>query len=242
MEDLKTGINYAVKIVDKKALAKKNKNPFMRDSSGDLVVDNQLQDAMREIAIMTKLHHDNIIKLHRVIHDDQEGNMYLVMECCDKGPLMDYDDFTGEFTVNKNYINEEKGKFFYSEEEIKDIIRGVILGIDYLHFNNIIHKDLKHNNIILGENCQPKIIDFNISKIFSAKKKMDTKTEGTYEFMAPESFELSSDSNSTCILGKPLDIWALGVTVFIMVYNQLPFQTENFGDQIGLMNTITDAV
>ena len=188
MEDIKTGVNYAVKIIDKRALSKKNKNPFKRSESGNLVIDTQLEDAMREIAILKKMNNENIINLYRVIHDDEEGNIYLVMECCDNGTLMSHDEETGEFKINKNFLNEEKGKFFYSEEEIKDILRGTILGLDYLHVNSIVHRDIKHNNILLGENFVPKIIDFNVSKIFLKNKKMDEKTEGTYEFMAPECF------------------------------------------------------
>ncbi len=84
-------------------------------------VDSLLKDSMREIAILKKINNENIIKLHEIIHDDDAGKIYLIMECCDKGAVMNYDTFTDEFALNAHYKKEELNKFDYSEDEIRTL-------------------------------------------------------------------------------------------------------------------------
>lgn len=191
MEDLTTKQKFAVKIVNKRELERKKKGLFKfgaEDQNNSL-----LQDAMREIAILKKMDNPNIIKLHEIMYDDEEGFIYLVMECCDKGSIMKYDQFTGEFSINPNFTNDKKRKFDYSEVELRDILRGIILGIEYLHHNNIVHRDIKPDNILIGENNKCKITDFNVSKMLeNGIETVDKKVEGTMYFMAPE-----------CCDGKP---------------------------------------
>jgi serine/threonine protein kinase len=143
---------------------------------------------MREIAILKKTNHPNIIKLYDIIHDDDAGKIYLIIECCSKGPILDYDEFTGEFTINNNFKREDINKLDYSEEEIRDFLRGIICGLDYLHAHNIIHRDIKPGNILLNDDFQAKITDFNVSAMLDGSKGdlVGKKIEGTMFFMAPE--------------------------------------------------------
>jgi serine/threonine protein kinase len=181
---------YAAKIINKRALEKKKKG-FFKDENGSLVVNTLLQDSMREIAILKKLNHDNIIKLYEIIYDDDAGKIYLILECCSKGPILHTDEFTGEFSINKHYKNEENNKEDYSEDEIKDFVRGIISGLHYLHLNNVIHRDLKPDNILLDADFKTKLTDFNVSAMLESDKndKVGKKIEGTVYFMAPECCE-----------------------------------------------------
>jgi len=103
MEDVITSEKYAVKVIDKLALERKRK--FSRDENGNLIVNSLLQDAMREIAILKKMNHENIIKLHEILYDDDNGKVYVVMECCESGTVAKYDEMTDEFSINKNFIS-----------------------------------------------------------------------------------------------------------------------------------------
>jgi serine/threonine protein kinase len=122
------------------------------------------------------------------MHDDENGKIYLITELCGRGPVMKYDDFADEFSISDAFVNEQKKKFNYSEEELRDIIRGIILGLDYLHDNNIIHRDIKPDNILMNEHGSCKITDFNVSAMLDDKSsdKVGKKVEGTMNFMAPE--------------------------------------------------------
>lgn len=236
MECTKTKSQFAVKIIDKKTLERKKKG-FFKDEEGNAVVNSLLQDSMREIAILKKLNNSNVIKLFEIIYDDEGGLIYLLMECCQKGPVMKYDEFSGEFDINENFKNEKRRKTNYSEEELRDILRSILLGLDYLHANNIVHRDIKPDNILLGDNNICKITDFNVSKMLDdSGDNVDKKVEGTMYFMAPECCEEEVKQ----FAGKPLDIWALGVTTFILTYKDLPFKPDNPENIIELMDLISN--
>jgi [calcium/calmodulin-dependent protein kinase] kinase len=87
---------------------------------------------MKEIAILKKLRHKNIIKLVEIMNDLDTGKMYIVMEFAGKGPIMNFDESTGEFTINDHYINKNKSDpNNFSEDEIKDLLRDLLSGLNY---------------------------------------------------------------------------------------------------------------
>jgi serine/threonine protein kinase len=124
------------------------KKGFRRDEEGNVIVDNLLQDALREIAILKKMNHNNVIRLHEIIHDDEMGEIMLVLDYCSLGHIIQIEDDIN-FVVNPLYVQE--GSNTYSDEQIKDILRDVVLGLDYLHANNIVHRDIKPDNILVTE-------------------------------------------------------------------------------------------
>ncbi len=113
-------------------MERQNKS-FVKDADGNIIITNSLQDALREMAILKKLSHQNIIKLYEIIHDVECGKIYMVTEVAEKGNLLNYDEFTGEFSLNSNLIEGEQK--YYSEDQIRKLFRDIIQGLDYC--NNI---------------------------------------------------------------------------------------------------------
>ena len=249
---------YAMKVIDKKLLRKNNKG-FSKDENGELIISSMLEDALKEIAILKKCHHKNIIKLFEILYDDEKEKLYLILEYCPKGPLIIYNEDNDNFEINKNYfinkdfyknlnnednnslIEKEKEKITkedYTEDEIRYFLRQIIKGVSYLHHNGIIHRDLKPDNILISNKNKIKITDFNVSSLLKDKKndKIGKKIEGTLYFRAPETC-LSEDNknNNVDIRGKPLDIWSIGVIAYILAYKKFPFENENL---IELFNLI----
>ena len=240
---------YAMKVIDKKLLRKNNKG-FSKDENGELIISSMLEDALKEIAILKKCHHKNIIKLFEILYDDEKEKLYLILEYCPKGPLILYDEDTDEFSINKNYfinkdfyenlnednnslIEKEKEKITkedYTEDEIRYFLRQIIKGVSYLHHNGIIHKDLKPDNILISHTNKIKITDFNVSSLLKDKKndKIGKKIEGTLYFRAPETCISEENENSDFdIRGKPLDIWSIGIIAYILAYKKFPFNNDN---------------
>ena len=241
---------YAMKVIDKKLLRKNNKG-FSRDENGELIISSMLEDALKEIAILKKCHHRNIIKLYEILHDDEKEKLYLILEYCPKGPLIIYNEDNDNFEINKNYFinkdfyknlnNEDNNSIIeneiekikkdnYSEDEIRYFLRQIIKGVSYLHHNGIIHKDLKPDNILISHTNKIKITDFNVSSLLKDKKndKIGKKIEGTLYFRAPETCISEENENSDFdIRGKPLDIWSIGIIAYILAYKKFPFNNDN---------------
>ena len=241
---------YAMKVIDKKLLRKNNKG-FSRDENGELIISSMLEDALKEIAILKKCNHKNIIKLYEILYDDEKEKLYLILEYCPKGPLIIYNEDNDDFEINKNYFinkdfyknlnNEDNNSIIeneiekikkdnYSEDEIRYFLRQIIKGVSYLHHNGIIHKDLKPDNILISHTNKIKITDFNVSSLLKDKKndKIGKKIEGTLYFRAPETCISEENENSDFdIRGKPLDIWSIGIIAYILAYKKFPFNNDN---------------
>ena len=240
----KDNIKYAMKIIDKKEL--KKKKMFKQDNDGNVIVTNLLKDALKEIAILKKLNHPNIIKLYEILHNYEKEKIYLIMEYADYGDIVDYNEETGIFSINKHVFevynknkDKEKKSFnetkYYKEEDINSFCKYIVLGLDYLHKNGIIHHDIKPNNILLCKKGVCKITDFNFSSILDNlnEDNIGKNTDAADNFKAPETLmnieEDEKDTNkdkNVSFRGKPLDIWALGVTLYIMAYLKFPFDSD----------------
>ena len=240
---IKDDIKYAMKIIDKKVL--KNKKIFKQDNDGNVIVTNLLKDALKEIAILKKLDHPNIIKLYEILHNYQKQKIYLILEYADYGDIVDYDEESEIFSINKhvkeryaqdklgyNQKNDIDNKIYYEEDDIRHFCKHILLGLDYLHKNGIIHHDIKPNNILLCKKKICKITDFNFSSILDNLNEDNIGSNGDTNdnFRAPETINLNDNDNDNNqnreYQGKPLDIWALGVTIYILTYLKFPFDTD----------------
>nr|KAG5690090.1 hypothetical protein BaRGS_016398 [Batillaria attramentaria] len=130
-------VHYAMKILSKKKLMKKagffRRTPPSREGKS-AVPRNPLERVYREIAILKKLDHPNIVKLVEVLDDPEEDNLYLVFELVEKGEVMEVPCSTP-----------------FSEDLARSYFRDIIQGIEYLHYQHIIHRDVKPSNLLLGD-------------------------------------------------------------------------------------------
>lgn len=102
-----------------------------------------------------------------------------------------------------------------SFDTIKNIFLQITQGVHLLHQLDIIHCDIKLENVIVGSNNKIKIIDFDLSKN-SENSYISESMFGTHQYMSPESYDLNIHS-------KKSDVWELGVLLFVMVTNEFPF-------------------
>ena len=233
----KDNIKYAMKIIDKKFL--KSKRILKQDKDGNIIITNLLKDALKEIAILKKLNHPNIIKLYEILHNYQKQKIYLILEYADYGDLVNFDEETGIFTIN-SHVEEmyrlrksgydkgklKGGKTYYDENDIRHFAKQILLGLDYLHKNGIIHHDIKPNNILLCRKKVCKITDFNFSSILENLNEDNIGSNGDNadHFKAPETIHLDDEGTEVQeYQGKSLDIWAFGVTLYILTYLKMPF-------------------
>jgi len=174
----------------------------------------------KEINILSKCDHPNIIKLYEVYEDSRYFD--LIMEVCIGGSLLDK-------LIEKM---DEEGKA-YSENEAANIFKQIMLGINYCHKQGIAHRDLKLENILFlskNKNSTIKIIDFGLSHITRKKlvqiitgKNFDNfgmeSIVGTTHYISPE--VLQGKYNQKC------DIWSAGVILYALLSGHFPFKGSN---------------
>jgi tRNA A-37 threonylcarbamoyl transferase component Bud32/PAS domain-containing protein len=164
----------------------------------------ELERARRETEILKQLIHPHIARLYEVIETPTTLN--LIMEFAESTLL--------------NYVLERNG---LGESEAKVFFRQIIGAVKYCHDLNIIHRDIKHQNLLLDINHNVKLIDFGLTN-FMEEGKLRSTFCGTPAYAAPE-----------MILGKKyvgpeVDIWSLGVVLYSMITGVFPF--ENVADII----------
>jgi serine/threonine protein kinase len=152
----------------------------------------------REIDIMKKLDHKNIIKLFEVYEDTKY--IYLVLEYVSSGELFDH-------IINVGV---------YSEKNAANVVRQILEAVQFMHSHGIAHRDLKPENILITGQKQDivKVSDFGLSKDF-ATDKLKTAC-GTPDYVAPEVL-LGSYYDNT------VDIWSVGVICYILLCGFPPF-------------------
>jgi len=182
--DRVTGEKVAIKFIEKK-----------------FVDQEELKLLGREIDIMKKVQHKNVLKLVEIYETD--NHLSLVMELVNGGELF--------------YKIVDKGN--YSEGEARDIIRQLVEGVDYLHGKGIAHRDLKPENLLCSENEEGvviKIADFGLSKAFSNGSVLETSC-GTPDYAAPEVLRMDGAYD------KSVDLWSMGVITYVVLCGFPPF-------------------
>ncbi|XP_050299259.1 calcium/calmodulin-dependent protein kinase kinase 1 isoform X2 [Anthonomus grandis grandis] len=212
--------HYAMKILSKKKLLKKSgmfgRMPPKKDGkNSSSPLSHPLEKVYREIAILKKLDHPNVVKLVEVLDDPDEDHLYLVFELLDRGQVLD--------VPTDQPLSEEKAWSYF---------RDVVLGIEYLHYQRIIHRDIKPSNLLLNDEDRVQITDFGVCNEFNGADAFLSNTAGTPAFTPPEAV---GEERSSGFSGKCTDIWAMGITLYAFVYGHVPFHNENI---IGLYSKI----
>uniref|UniRef100_M4BFH8 Protein kinase domain-containing protein n=1 Tax=Hyaloperonospora arabidopsidis (strain Emoy2) TaxID=559515 RepID=M4BFH8_HYAAE len=163
-----------------------------------------MQQLQVEIQVLQSLKHPNIIRIEDVYLSGSK--ICMVTEYMGGGELFDY-------VVDRGTL---------SEVEASTIVRQITSAVDYLHTRGIIHRDLKPENIMLtskSRGADVKIIDFGLAKLLDADGETASFL-GTRGYLAPEMLQRQAYSMS-------VDMWALGIIVYILLCGCLPFDDES---------------
>ena len=164
-----------------------------------------LYNISREHLILRSMLHKNVIRCHDSFAHNNK--FYTVMDFAEGGEL--------------TLLLKDKGVL--SEDETKKIFKQIYEAVCYIHSQNIIHRDLKPNNILFldKERTHVVIIDFGISGMANGNQREKIKA-GTTSFLPPEMASGEEFSSN-----PKLDIWSMGIILYLMVEGTYPFDGKN---------------
>lgn len=188
----------AVKVIKEATISKHYKDVFMK----------------KELSIIQELKHENIIKIYEIIFDRKskrnDFNVLIFMEYASHGTM-------AEYLRERGSLPEFMCRAFFQQ---------ILSGLSYLHYNRITaHRDIKLENILLTVKDVPKIADFSYAIKYPNDHRPHLATEfcGTSIYLSPELMELTLKLRKSYDPFKS-DIWSLGICLFIMLNDKLPFQ------------------
>ena len=155
---------------------------------------------LEELTLLSKISHPFIINIHFAFQDTEF--LFLVSDYLEGGDL--------RFQLTKNKT--------FTETQTKFLIANLLLSLDYLHTNNIIHRDVKPENLIFEKNGYLRLTDFGIAKTFTKNNKEETS--GTPGYMAPE---VLFAQNHTFVV----DYFAVGVIIYEIIFGHRPYTGLN---------------
>uniref|UniRef100_A0A3Q2E244 calcium/calmodulin-dependent protein kinase n=1 Tax=Cyprinodon variegatus TaxID=28743 RepID=A0A3Q2E244_CYPVA len=163
------------------------------------------QKLEREARICRLLKHPNIVRLHDSI--SEEGFHYLIFDLVTGGELF-------EDIVAREY---------YSEADASHCIHQILDSVSYTHQHDIVHRDLKPENLLLASKCKNaavKLADFGLAIEVQGEQQAWFGFAGTPGYLSPEVLRKEA-------YGKPVDIWACGVILYILLVGYPPFWDED---------------
>lgn len=157
----------------------------------------------REVEIMRLVNHKNVLRMFDLFETSEK--LYFVLEYMEGGPLHE--------VMNR-------GDHTYTEDRARVIVRDVLEGLEYLHAKNIVHRDVKPDNILTSSKSWPfvsKLADFGLSNFMETGSDTLESKVGTPYFCAREVI-------STQTYGAKADLWSTGVMMYEMLSGTKPFE------------------
>ncbi|XP_074569891.1 serine/threonine-protein kinase STY46-like [Curcuma longa] len=164
----------------------------------ECVDENMQREFAQEVFIMRNVHHENVVKF---------------IGACTKPKLCIITEFMTGGSVY-DFLHKKKKTF-----ELPSLLRvaiDVCNGMNYLHRNNIIHRDLKSANLLMDENEVVKVADFGVARVKPISGVMTAET-GTYRWMAPEVIQHKPYDHKA-------DIFSFGIVIWELLTAKLPYQ------------------
>ncbi|XP_073985862.1 calcium/calmodulin-dependent protein kinase II isoform X20 [Rhodnius prolixus] len=214
-----TGLEFAAKIINTKKLSARDcERYYEKIASRDprkghwtlfsRWMDEQephFQKLEREARICRKLQHPNIVRLHDSIQE--ENFHYLVFDLVTGGEL--FEDIVA--------------REFYSEADASHCIQQILESVNHCHQNGVVHRDLKPENLLLASKAKGaavKLADFGLAIEVQGEQQAWFGFAGTPGYLSPEVLKKEP-------YGKPVDIWACGVILYILLVGYPPFWDED---------------
>ncbi|KAG1845076.1 kinase-like domain-containing protein, partial [Suillus tomentosus] len=157
---------------------------------------------LREAALSMLLHHPYICGMREMIV--HQHHYHMVFEYVDGGQMLDY-------IISHGRLRERVARKF---------ARQIGSALDYCHRNNVVHRDLKIENILISETGNIKIIDFGLSNLYDPCSALSTFCGSLY-FAAPELL------NAKVYIGPEVDVWSFGVVLYVLVCGKVPFDDQS---------------
>jgi serine/threonine-protein kinase CHEK2 len=165
-----------------------------------------------EMEVLRTLHHPNVIKFFEMYR--AASKVFLVIEYADGGDLL-------------NRIIEG-GK--YNDIDGRKVFGEICAGVAYLHARDICHRDLKPDNVLMTADGVAKISDFGLARSSDGSAKNFKTYCGTPHYFAPEMFKLQKQEVDG--YDKAVDVWGLGVILYIIVSGKPPFDDDHLSEQV----------
>ncbi|XP_026642676.1 serine/threonine-protein kinase Nek3 isoform X3 [Microtus ochrogaster] len=166
------------------------------------------QKSRKEAVLLAKMKHPNIVAFQESF--EAEGHLYIVMEYCDGGDLM-------------QKIKQQKGKLL-PEDTILNWFVQICLGVNHIHKKRVLHRDIKSKNVFLTQSGKVKLGDFGSARLLSSPMAFACTYVGTPYYVPPEIWENLPYNNKS-------DIWSLGCILYELCALKHPIIRE-YGEQI----------
>ncbi|KAA8546141.1 hypothetical protein F0562_020965 [Nyssa sinensis] len=153
----------------------------------------------QEVFIMRKVRHKNVVQFIGAC--TKPPSLYIVTEFMSGGSVYDY-------------LHKQKGTF--KLPTLLKVAIDISKGMNYLHQNNIIHRDLKAANLLMDENEVVKVADFGVARVKAQSGVMTAET-GTYRWMAPEVIEHKPYDHKA-------DVFSFGVVLWELLTGKIPYE------------------
>ncbi|XP_016069081.1 PREDICTED: serine/threonine-protein kinase Nek3 isoform X1 [Miniopterus natalensis] len=179
-----------------------------QESSSEMFAMKEIRlskNSRKEAVLLAKMKHPNIVAFKESF--EAEGHLYIVMEYCDGGDLI-------------QKIKHQKGKLF-PEDMILNWFTQMCLGVNHIHKKRVLHRDIKSKNIFLTQNGKVKLGDFGSARLLSNPMAFACSYVGTPYYVPPEIWENMPYNNKS-------DIWSLGCVLYELCTLKHPFQANSW--------------